>query len=136
MLYLPCERLLLCHVLNFKENMDLNIEQIRFHFRLRTISIGLLGTIRGFDYCYVFDVEVSLSNCNKLTKNIIPSAPLSSSPFVTLTHFSYKIKERLTILIISVWKNIFMYRNYCKNRPAQTSKNIAIIGIMLSCILL
>ena len=35
----------------------------------------------------VFDVVVSLSNFNKWTKKIIPSARLSPSPFMALIYF-------------------------------------------------
>jgi len=42
-------------------------------------------------------------------------------------HDSTNVLLNILIIFLSVWKNIFIYRNYCKKRPPQTSKNIAII---------
>ena len=61
-----------------------------------------------------FDVAVSLLNFNKLTKKEIV---LPSVAFPTLIR-----------TLLPVERNIFMHRNYCKKRPPQTSKDIAIIN--------
>jgi len=64
--------------------------------------------------CYLMSRCRSWIFINELKKVI--SARLSPSPFVALIYFTYKTKEILNIRIIlfSVWKNIFIYRNYCK----------------------
>jgi len=60
-----------------------------------------------------FDVAVLLSNFNKLTNKIIPSARLSP-------YFSYKTKA-----ILNIYHFVFCLKKYF-HKP-QTSKNIAII---------
>jgi len=80
-----------------------------------------------------FDFAVSPSNFNKLSKKIIPSARLLPSrlwrSYIENWHESKNALLNI-VIFFSAWKNIFIYRNYCKKRPPQTSKNIAIIDVI------
>ena len=78
-----------------------------------------------------FDVAVSRSNFNKLTKTRIHSARhrlfLSQFSKIENWHDSKNVLPQYPYHFFCL-NNLFIYQHYCKKRSPQTSKNIAIIS--------